>query len=128
MKDLKLPKQSNKERECIWNGLKENDTLVGISHNHWGDNYIINYYKVIKKTPKGSVRLNNDTLLKNFPSNYHILTEELQVWINKIQLEKDIINILDNIDRDKSYFKENLEYEDALKLKEILENTMNKRP
>jgi len=126
MKDLSLPIMSKDEREEMWNNLKEGDTLVYIDYSHWGDDHNIRYYKVIKKTGKGSIRLDNGELLKYFNSNYHILTEELKTWIINIELEKDIMNLLYYVDRDKKYFKSNLEYEDALKLKEILEKSARK--
>lgn len=127
MKDLELPEISDKERQNIWENLKPNDKIVGIQRSGWsGESYYIGYHTIIKRTPKGSIRLENGELLKYFPSNYYIMTDELKEWMRKIKLEESLMNLLYELDRDKKYFKDNLTYEDTIKLTEILERTVNK--
>lgn len=126
MKDLKLPKVSDEERQKIWDNLKPNDKLVCIEHNNWSDDYHIKYFTVVKRTPKGSVRLHNGELLKYFYSSYYIVTNEVEEWIRKIQLEKEVMSLLSEADRNRRDFKENLNCDDAVKLKEILERIVEK--
>lgn len=125
MKEFKLPIINEEERKIQWDNLKTNDKIVSIERNYWGDNYSFKYYTIVNKTPKGSVRLNNGQLLKAFYSNYYIITDELEDCIKNIELENAIMSLLFDVDRDRKKFKSNLEYEDAVKLKEILERTMN---
>lgn len=127
MKDLKLPTFTNEEREQMWNDLKVGDILVDLDYNHWSDGYNIKQYTIVKRTNKGSLRLHNGDLLKFFYSNYYVLNEELQQIIEKIKLEDDINTLMFYAQRDKKSFKENLEYEDAKKLKEILDKCVIKR-
>lgn len=125
MKGLKFPEMSNEERKKAWNDLKANDIIVEIEHNYWSDLWIIKQRKVIKRTPKGYIRLDNGVLLRNFESVYHIITEDFKKWYVKVKLEENLINLFHETVRNKKILKNNLEYEDALKLKEILERTLN---
>lgn len=125
MKGLKLPEMSKEERKKAWNDLKANDIIVEIEHNYWSDLWIIKQRKVIKRTPKGYIRLDNGVLLRNFESGYHIITEDFKKWYAKVKLEENLINLFHETVRNKKILKNNLEYEDALKLKEILERTLN---
>ncbi|APH22889.1 hypothetical protein [Clostridium botulinum] len=125
MKGLKLPEISKEERKKAWNDLKANDIIVEIEHNYWGDLWIIKQRKVIKRTPKGYIRLDNGVLLRNFGDRYHIVTEDLKEWYSKVKLEENLINLFHETLRNKKILKNNLKYEDALKLKEILERTLN---
>ncbi|MBO0561549.1 hypothetical protein EXQ37_18315 [Clostridium botulinum] len=125
MKGLKLPEMSKEERKKAWNDLKANDIIVEIEHNFWGDLWIIKQRKVIRRTPKGYIRLDNGVLLKNFESGYHIITEDFKKWYSKVKLEKNLFDLFHETLRNKKILKNNLEYEDALKLKEILERTLN---
>jgi len=126
MKDLRLPIMSREEEQKAWDSLKPNDKLVRIERTGWGDDYYIRYYTIVKKTPKGSLRLDNGELLKCFYSSYYILNDELKGCIRKIELEKSVIRLIFEVDRNKKDFKSNLTYEDAIKLKEILERVINK--
>jgi hypothetical protein len=126
MKDNKLPLMSDEDREKAWKELKEGDTLAYIEWSYWNDKYIIRYLKVVKRTAKGSIRLENQTLLKTFNSEYHVITCKLNNWIQKIRLEEEIMNLMYAADRDKKEFKNNLTYEDAKALKEILERVLQK--
>lgn len=125
MKDLKVPEMSIEEREKEWAKLKENNILVRIDYNYWSDGYNVKQFRVVKRTPKGFIRLDNGELLKEFSPNYHIVTEELKEWCEKIKLEEEIycyINLY--IPRNKKAFKNNLSYEDAVKLQEIFNRTI----
>ncbi|CAM2951317.1 hypothetical protein HAHI6034_05655 [Hathewaya histolytica] len=124
MKGLKFPEMNKEEREKSWNDLKANDIIVEIEHDLWSGLRIIKQRKVIKRTPKGYIRLDNGVLLKSFGA-YHIITEDFKKWYAKVKLEENLISLIHQIIRDKKVFKNNLEYEDALKLKEILERTLN---
>lgn len=126
MKDLKLPTFTNEQREQMWNDLKVGDILVSMDYNIWNDSYNIKQYTIVKRTSKGSLRLNNGDLLKFFASNYYVLNEELQEIIEKIKLEDNINTLIFYAQRDKKAFKNNLEYEDAKKLKEILDKCVVK--
>lgn len=126
MKDLKLPVMTKDEREVIWNNLKEGDNLVEIEWNSWGDSYTVRNRKIIKRTVKGSIRLDNNELLKHFESKYYLVTEELKNWYDKIEMEESLFTLFNKASRDKKVFKENLTYDDVLKLKKILERTTQK--
>ncbi|KOY66104.1 hypothetical protein [Clostridium sporogenes] len=126
MKGLKFPEMSKEEREKAWNNLKANDIIVEIEHNYWNNLWIIKQRKVIKRTPKGSIRLDNKVLLKYFESGYHIVTEDLKEWYSKVKLEENLISLFHETLRNEKILKNNLEYEDALKLKEILERILDK--
>lgn len=127
MKDLKLPIFTDEERNNIWNDLKAGDVLVSMDYNIWNDSYDIKQYTIVKRTDKGSLRLHNGNLLKFFASNYYVLNDELQQIIDKIKLEDEIDTLMFYMQRDKKSFKDNLEYEDAKKLKEILDKCVVKR-
>jgi hypothetical protein len=124
MKDLKLPIISKEEREVIWNNLKEGDTLVEIEWNSWGDSYTVRNRKIIKRTAKGSIRLDNNELLKHLESKYYVVTDELKTWYNIIEVEENLFTLFNKASRDKKYFKNNLTYEDIFNLKEILERAL----
>lgn len=126
MKDNKLPVMSDEEREKAWKELKEGQILVYIDYNIWRREYDIIYYNITKITAKKSVRLNNGELLKNFNSKYHVITTELNKWIENQKIESDIMNLFFIADRNKNEFKENLTIEDAKTLKEILERTIKR--
>lgn len=127
MKNNSLPVMNDEEREKIWKELKTGDTLVKIDWNTWGDRYFIKEYKIKKRTPKGWIRLDNDDLLKEFNSDYYIVTNELTEWFEKVKLEEDLLTFMNlDIMRNKRKFKENLSYEDAKLLKEIFDRTLPK--
>lgn len=121
MKDLKFPEVSYEIREKMWNSLKVNDVLVYINYHEWNDFYDIKYFNVVKIKENGRIRLHNGKLLKYFDSNYYILDDELKNWIEKIKLEENIMFLINNINENKKDFKLNLNYNDAVKLKQILE-------
>ena len=128
MKDNILPIMSKEERQKVWDNLKTGDILVNITWNVWGDRYYIKQHKVKKRTPKGWVRLDNDELLKEFYSDYHIVTDELKDWFKKIELEESLLTFMNlDIMRNKKEFKKNLSCEDAELLKEIFERSLNKK-
>lgn len=124
MKDLKLPEMSNEESARAFRELKENDTIVEVEKPVWGS-WHIREHKVMRITPKGFIRLDNGELLKYLEYGYHIPTKEFQEWFSKIKLEYEVFRLLNKAAREESRkFKNNLEYEDALKLKEILEKIL----
>lgn len=125
MKDNKIPVMSKEEREKVWNELKAGDLILKIDWNTWGQRYNVSYMDIVKRTPKGWLRLNNGELLKEFYSDYYIITDEIKEWIRKIELEEDLLTFMNlNIMRNKKEFKENLSYEDAQLLKEIFKRTL----
>lgn len=126
MKDLNLPKLSSEERKQIWDNLKPNDILVSIELTKWGNEYYIQYFKIIRKTSKGSLRLDNGELITAFYSNLYLLTDELKECIRKIELEKELFHLFYEIDTNKKSFKANLNYENAVNLKCIIEKILNK--
>lgn len=126
MKDLKLPIFTDEERNKIWNDLKAGDVLVNMDYNIWNDSYDIKQCTIVKRTDKGSLRLDSGTLLKFFSSNYYVLNDELQQIIDKIKLEDDIDTLIFYAQKNKKSFKNNLDYEDAKKLKEILDKCVVK--
>ncbi|KEI96573.1 hypothetical protein N496_15420 [Clostridium botulinum A2B3 87] len=65
-------------------------------------------------------------MLRNFGDGYHIVTEDLKEWYSKVKLEENLISLFHETFRNKKILKNNLDYEDALKLKEILERILNK--
>lgn len=125
MKDLNFPQMSNEERARAFRELKENDTIVEVDRGGWSDALHIRERKVVRRTPKGFIRLNNGELLKHLEYGYHIPTKEFQEWFSKIKLEYEVFRLLNKAAREESRkFKNNLEYEDALKIKEILEKIL----
>ena len=127
MKDLGMRRYTEEESKNIWENLMPGDTLVKFERCGWaGDEYYITVRKVEKKTPKGSVRLDNGNLLKYLPSDTYLATEEVFEWAKKIQLEKELMTLLYEIDRNKKTVRSNLDYDTALQLKEIFENLLKK--
>lgn len=124
MKDLRLPKYTNEQREEMWNSLQEGDKIVQIEWNHWTNSYFNKTYDIIKRTPKGSLRLNDGTLLKHFESKFYILNDDIENFLYKNNLEKEIMDMLCKVDSNKKKFKDNLTLENALKIKEILNEIM----
>ena len=124
MKDFKLPIISEENRKKIWDNLKTGDKLISFEHGGWDNDLYIRNYIVVKKTPSGSVRLNNNILLKTFHSSLFIESNELTDCISKIKLQEEVMRLLFEVNRNKRKFKENLRYEDTIKLKEILENVI----
>jgi hypothetical protein len=125
LKENKLPVMSNEERKKIWQNLNTDNILVHIETNYFGDSYNIRQYKVVKRTPKGYIRLDNGELLKEFYSCYHVVTDELKDWFEKVKLEEDVWKMIHlDIPRNKREFKNNLSYEDAKLLQDIFERTL----
>lgn len=125
MKDLKLPEMSREERNRAWRELNVDDIIVEIEYSPWANSHSVKERKVVRRTPKGFIRLDNDVLLKRFEYEYYTITKELEEWFEKIKLEEEIMSLVSQVYRDKRNFKSNLDYTDALKLKEILERTIN---
>ena len=126
MKDNKLPVMSDEEREKAWKNLKVGDTLVYIEWNDWLNRYTVRHINITKQTSKGSFRLENGTLLKFFEPNFHIITTELNSWIQKNNLENQVMKMIGEAVNSTSEFTSNLTYEDAKTLKEILERTIKR--
>ena len=126
MLGMKLPTISEEDRKSQWDNLKVNDELISFNTGGWDSDYYIKIHKVIKKTPTGSIRLDNGELLKTFYSKYYIFTDELGECIKKIRLQDDVTHLLFEVDRAKRKFKENMSYEDALRLKETLSKIINR--
>ncbi len=123
MKDFKLPQLSNEEMNNIFKSLKIGDELVKIDYSFWHCNYNIKTVKVKNITSKGNVRLDNDELLKNLSSGYYpINNEDVQECIKKINIENQVISKISYLPRENKTFINNLEYEDAV----ILNNILNK--
>ena len=81
MKGLKLPVYTQEEMEQMWNSLNEGDKIVRIEWRHWNDVYDITIYNIIKKTPKGSLRLDNNKLIKSFEGVYYVLNDDIKCFI-----------------------------------------------
>lgn len=124
MKDLKLPIYTQEERDQMWNSLNEGDKIVRIEWKHWNDGYDITSYNIIKKTPKGSLRLDNNKLIKNFEGVYYVLNDDIKCFICSCKLEKDVMRLLSKVQSNKREFKNNLTVDSALELKELLSNIM----
>lgn len=121
--NIKFPENQKEFTQENWDSIKVGDKVLQIEWSHWHYSYCYSFYEVIKITPKGSLRLDNDKLIKKSESgNYYIFTPELASFIKKIQLEDKLINLLYEIDRHKKEFKKNLEYKDAKMLCEKLES------
>lgn len=116
---------SREERDKAWRELNVDDIIVEIEYSTWTSSHSVKERKVVRRTPKGFIRLDNDVLLKRFESAYYTITKELKEWYEKIKLEEEIMSLVSQIYRDKRNFKSNLDHMDALKLKEILEKTIN---
>lgn len=125
MKDLKFPTMSEEEEKKVWDNLKPNDKLVCIERSNWGGHYYIREHTILRRTPKGNIRLDNNELLKYLPSNYFPISEELKKCIKLIILEEKVMNLLYEANRAEEKFKLNLNYEDAIELKSILGRTIN---
>jgi len=125
MKDFKLPRLSKEERQIQWDNLKIGDKLACFSSGGWNRDLYVKYYTVIKKTPKGSIRLSNGDLLKSFVSDYFIVTGEVKECVKKIMLEDEIFSLLYEINSHKGDLKKNMNYEDALILKGLLKKMVN---
>jgi hypothetical protein len=123
MKDVSFPPLSKEEREEIWNNLKPNDLLISVASSGWSNEQTIVCHRVSKRTPKGSIRLENGVLLTSL-GNYFLDNEELRRKIACVKLEKEVMYLLYKANKDDRKFKSNLCYEDALKLKEILEKVL----
>lgn len=124
MKDLKLPIYTQEERDQMWNSLNEGDKIVRIEWKHWNDGYDITSYNIIKKTPKGSLRLDNNKLIKNFEGVYYVLNDDIKCFICSCKLEKDVMRLLSKVQSNKREFQNNLTVDSALELKELLSNIM----
>lgn len=126
MKDFKLPIMSDEDRQKAWDNLKPNDKIACIEKIRWNDEYYIRYFTIVKKTAKGNIRLDNGELLKELYSKYYIITDELKECIRKIELEEKVVYLFHEATRHERNFKSNLNYEDAINLKKILERLVNK--
>ena len=124
MKDLKLPVYTQEEREQMWNSLNEGDEIIKIEWSHWNNDYDITIYNIIKKTPKGSLRLDNNKLIKSFEGVYYVLNDDIKCFICSCKLEKDVMSLLSKVQSNKREFKNNLTVDSALELKELLSNIM----
>lgn len=124
MKDLKLPIYTQEEREQMWDSLNEGDKIVRIEWKQWNNGYDITIYNIIKKTPKGSLRLDNNKLIKSFEGVYYVLNDDIKCFISSYKLEKDVMSLLFNVQSNKREFKNNLTVDSALELKELLSDIM----
>lgn len=124
MKGLKLPVYTQEEREQMWNSLNEGDEIVRIEWSHWNNDYDITIYNIIKKTPKGSLRLDNNKLIKSFEGVYYVLNDDIKCFMCSCKLEKDVMSLLSKVQSNKRDFKNNLTVDSALELKELLSNIM----
>lgn len=120
MKNLVLPNRSSEEIREVFNNVKPNDKLVKVSYLSWGDEYSFKIVTVVKRTPKGSIRLDNGELLKYMPSNYYLLDEQIEKFMELTLLEKEVMSLLFDIDRSRTEFKKILDEDTALKLKDLL--------
>lgn len=120
MKNLVLPNRSSEEIREVFNNVKPNDKLVKVSYLSWGGEYSFKIVTVIKRTPKGSIRLDNGELLKYMPSNYYLLDEQIEKFMELTLLEKEVMSLLFDIDRSRTEFKKILDEDTALKLKDLL--------
>jgi len=126
MMELKIPLISEEDRQKQWDNLKPNDKLISVTTGGWDNDYYFKNHIVIKKTPTGSIRLDNGDLLKSFISRYYIPTIELKEFIEKTRLEAKVLQLLFEVDRNKRKFKANMSYEDALRLLETLTKVNNR--
>lgn len=121
MKDFKIPELSDKERNDIFKSLKAGDELISISYSTWNCVYSIRTVKVKNVTTKGNVRLENNDLLKYLPNGcYPKDNTDVQECIKKISMENKVLNNMNHILRETKAFTNNLEYEDAVILNNIL--------
>ena len=65
-------------------------------------------------------------MIKYLPHDIYLESEEVFEWAKKIHLEREVMNLLYEIDRDKKTFRSNLDYNTSLQLKEIFENLLKK--
>ena len=126
MKEFKLPVYSYEERQEIFNNLKVGDELIRIDFNIWELRHCFNTVKVIRKTPKGKLRLSDNELIENLPDKYFIENEEIRKLKQLNELEEKVKNAIGVIYRKKysEFFKE-LEEKDAIKLIEIFSKYIN---
>lgn len=124
MKGLKLPVYTQEESEQMWNSLNEGDKIIKIEWSHWNNDYDIIIYNIIKKTPKGSLRLDNNKLIKSFEGVYYVLNDDIKCFMCSYKLEKDVMSLLSKVQSNKRDFKNNLTLDSALELKELLSNIM----
>ena len=124
MKDLKLPVYTQEESEQMWNSLNEGDKIIKIEWSHWNNDYDITIYNIIKKTTKGSLRLDNNKLIKSFEGVYYVLNDDIKCFMCSCKLEKDVMSLLSKVQSNKRDFKNNLTLDSALELKELLSNIM----
>lgn len=124
MKGLKLPVYTQEESEQMWNSLNEGDKIIKIEWSHWNNDYDITIYNIIKKTPKGSLRLDNNKLIKSFEGVYYVLNDDIKCFMCSYKLEKDVMSLLSKVQSNKRDFKNNLTLDSALELKELLSNIM----
>ena len=126
MKDLKLPIYTEDQRFEMWDSLKEGDKILEIEWNYWGNDYHIRTHNIIKRTPKGSLRLGNGELIKSFESKYYVINDDIKMFLYNNKLEEDVMRLLYEVNSDKKKFKDNLTTEYALELKELLFKIMLK--
>ena len=122
MKGLKLPVYTQEESEQMWNSLNGGDKIIKIEWSHWNNDYDITIYNIIKKTPKGSLRLDNNKLIKSFEGVYYVLNDDIKCFMCSCKLEKDVMSLLSKVQSNKREFKNNLTVDSALELKELLSN------
>lgn len=122
MKDLELPQLTNEEKDNIFKSLKKDDVLYDVEWNRWSNEYRIRELKVRNRTPKGFIRLDNGDLIKCLPYGYYIPSVEFNNWYRKNKLQEEVIKKMNYLPRETKTFIKNLEYEDALTLKIILNN------
>jgi len=122
MKDLKLPQLTNEERDNIFKSLNKDDMLYDVEWSIYINRYIIRELKVKNRTPKGFIRLDNADLLKYLPSSYYIPSVEFNNWYRKNKLQEEVLKKMNYLPKETETFIKNLEYEDAVTLKIILNN------
>lgn len=120
MKGLKLPTYTEEQKNEMWNSLGEGDKIVEIEWNRWRNDYYIRTHNIIKRTPKGSLRLENGELIKSFESKYYIINDDIKCFVYNNKLEEDVMGLIYKVNSDKKKFKDNLTVEYALELKELL--------
>lgn len=125
MKGLKLPRYTSEQENEMWNSLNQGDKIAEIEWNYWRSGYYIAIHTILKRTPKGNLRLENGELIKSFENRYYVINDDIKCFIYNNKLEEDIMELLYNIDRDKKKFKENLTVEYALELKDLLSKIMS---
>lgn len=122
MKDLELPQLTDEEKNNIFKSLKKDDVLYDVKWNVFTNRYSITELKVKNRTPKGFIRLDSGNLLKWLPYGYYIPSIEFNNWYRKNKLQEEVIKKMNYLPRETKTFIKNLEYEDALTLKIILNN------